>query len=146
MIQQHIVTNFRGLADHDRGAMIDEEAPTDARARMDLDERERTHDLGDQARQERHPRPEERVREPVPEHRVDGRVGQQDFQAATRRGILAADTADGFKQIAKQETKARYGLAGRDQYLPGLDRLQRLGLLPLFGEKQRGQVTLAGVG
>ena len=49
LVDTHIVADDRGLADHDAGAVIDEETRSDAGARMNVDSGPRMRDLRDQA-------------------------------------------------------------------------------------------------
>ena len=48
LIEGHIVADLGGLADHHAHAVIDEEAPPDPRARVDLDPGHEAADLGDE--------------------------------------------------------------------------------------------------
>ena len=47
LVQQHVVADLRGLADHHAHAVIDEEAAADARAGMNLDARQSARKLAD---------------------------------------------------------------------------------------------------
>ena len=50
VIQGDVVADLGGLADHDAGAVVDEEAPADARAGMNVDIGQRARQEGQQAR------------------------------------------------------------------------------------------------
>jgi len=55
MVEHHVVTDLRRLTDHDAGAVVDEEAPADARTGVNLDAgRDEASELRDQAGQKGH--------------------------------------------------------------------------------------------
>jgi hypothetical protein len=79
VIKRAVVADFGGLAYHHAHAMVDEEAPSDARARMDLDAGEKTPDMRNQTRQPSEARAPQPVREPVHQQRMEPRVTGDHF-------------------------------------------------------------------
>ena len=101
--QGHAVADLGRLADHDPGAVVDEEVAPDARGRMDLDPGHDAARVRQQARHERHVGLVQRVRDPVREDRVHARVGEQDLRRSGRaRGRVAvAGRRDVLAQLAR---------------------------------------------
>ena len=56
LVERHVVADLGGLADHHAHAVIDEEAPTDLRARMDLDAGEEAAEVAHEAARGQRPR------------------------------------------------------------------------------------------
>ena len=54
LVEQHVVADLGGFADHHAGAVVDEEAAADGGAGVDLDLGEEAADLRNHARQQRH--------------------------------------------------------------------------------------------
>ncbi|MGC3998786.1 MAG: hypothetical protein QM767_15555 [Anaeromyxobacter sp.] len=117
--------DHRGLADHHPGPVVDEEALADAGARVDVDAGERVGVLGDDARDERHLEPLQRVGDPLVGDGQHARVGED--------GLVA-------------------GLEGRVALVGGLDvgghqpaDLRQLGQQPLGGRLGGLEAMAAGV-
>ena len=68
-------------------AVIDEDAFTDLRGRVDLDLREKARDVREKARQNRNAGAIQRVIDPMREQRVEARVREHDVQPAASRRI-----------------------------------------------------------
>jgi hypothetical protein len=54
LVEQHIVSDFGGFADHHAHAVVDEEPPPDVGAGVNLDPRQEAAGLRDDARRQRH--------------------------------------------------------------------------------------------
>ena len=67
LIERHVVADLSGLADHDTGAMIDEQTLADTRGRMYLDPGYRSRHERDRAGKHRHLRCVQRMRDAVGE-------------------------------------------------------------------------------
>jgi hypothetical protein len=87
LIDAHIVADDRGLADHDAGAVIDEETRSDAGARMDVDSRPGMGDLRDQACHQLRVQPVQDVGEPVMDDRGHAGIADQDLREIPGGGI-----------------------------------------------------------
>ncbi len=94
LVQPHPRADDRGLADYHAGAMVDEEARPDRRARMDVDAGARIGDLGDDARHQRRAQLEQLMRQPVVHHRHRAGVADQDLVDAARGGIALEGGGD----------------------------------------------------
>lgn len=70
VIDEHIVANNGGFTNHDAHAVIDEEAATNHRTRVNLDAGEETYGLRDCAGEEPGTPQPQGVGDPVPPHRV----------------------------------------------------------------------------
>ena len=73
LVQQHVVADFGGLADHHAHAVIDEEAAADGGAGVDFDAGEKAADLRNHARQQRHVPAVQPVRQAVRQDGVKAR-------------------------------------------------------------------------
>ena len=100
LVERHVVADLGRLTDHDAHPVVDEEAVTDARRRMNLDSGHRAGNGGDEARQDRHPALMQRMGGPVGEQRVHARPRGEDRQRADpasrrvpalHRGDIAVD-------------------------------------------------------
>ncbi len=113
MIQRDVVTDLGGLADHDTGAMIDEEPLSDRGAGMNVD-------IGQEATE---PRQQPRRKPPVglpqamgntmPDQGMDAGIGEQGFELVARGGIAQADAADILPDQPQQRSRLR--LDARDR-------------------------------
>jgi hypothetical protein len=82
--QGHAVADLDRLADHDAGAVIDEELGSDPGSGMDLDPGRRPRHVRDQARHQGHRSGVQRVADAMAEDRVHARVGEHDLGRADR--------------------------------------------------------------
>src|SRR3989442_6340021 len=80
--ERHAVGDLDGLADHDAGAVVDEELRPDARRGMDLDPGRNARDVCEQARDDRHRARMQRVADTMAEDRVDTGIGEHDLDGA----------------------------------------------------------------
>src|SRR5437867_1304561 len=62
--------------------MVDEETPADLRRRMDFDSREPARELGDDTRDDRNAPRVKPVRDPIGQHGMEARIGQDHLQLA----------------------------------------------------------------
>ena len=102
--QRDAVADLGGLADHDAGAVVDEEVPPDPGGGMDLDARSRCGSRSTSRRgTQRHVGRVQRVGDAVGEDRVHARIGEQDLDRADRaRGRVAvAGGRDVLAQLAR---------------------------------------------
>ncbi|CAJ3720423.1 Uncharacterised protein [Burkholderia pseudomallei] len=154
LIDAHALADDRGLADHDARAVVDEEARADLRARMDIDARGRMRDLVDEAREQRHTEPIQRVREPVVHHGEHARIAKQDFGDVLRgriAGVRGLNVADEKRANAGQLRAELARDLERSFFEHGKRRLRVLGQEPqrpanLLGEQaQRAFERMADV-
>ena len=101
LVEQHVVADLRGLADHHAGTVIDEEAAPDGGSRMNLDPGEEAADLREHPRHQRHAPPVQAVRHAVRQDGVEARVAEEDFQHALGGRILPEDGVDLFADGAE---------------------------------------------
>jgi hypothetical protein len=87
LVEVAIIADHGRFADHDAHAVVDEEPLADHGAGVDLDAGERAAEVGDQAGEERHTAPVERVREPVDLPRMEAGVGEDHLDCAPRRRV-----------------------------------------------------------
>ena len=87
LIDHHIVSDDRRLADHDPHSMVNETTGTDGGTRMDLDPGEETRDRPDHACGQAKAAHPERMREPMPPESMNPRIKEQDFQNRPGGGI-----------------------------------------------------------
>ena len=76
-----------GLADHDAGAVVDEEARADLGAGVDVDAGAAVRELGDDAREQRHAELVELVREAVVDHGGEAGKREDHLVDAARGGV-----------------------------------------------------------
>jgi hypothetical protein len=107
VIDRDIVTDDRGFTDHDAGPVVDEEAPPDGRARMDLDAGQRPYHLGERAREKRHAASVQPVEQPMCPQCPDARV---EHDLASPHPIQRRVTPPGGAQIFEHAcpTSVRY--------------------------------------
>src|SRR3989442_14231555 len=67
--------------------MVDEETPADLRRRMDLDSREPARELGDDTRDDRNAPRVKPVPDPIGQHCMEARIGQDPLQLAGGRRV-----------------------------------------------------------
>ena len=94
LIKGAVVSDYRGLADDDPGAVVDEKALSDLRGRVYLDPCEEFREL--RQRTGGHVRAVfvERVRGAVKRERVKTGIKKDDLKAASRGGVALADRID----------------------------------------------------
>ena len=88
VVDQHVVADFRGFADHHAHAVVDEEAPADRRARVDFHAGKEAVNLRQDARGPAQPTLPHPVRNAVRPHRVETGVYYCIFDVATRGRIV----------------------------------------------------------
>ena len=94
LVEQHVVADFGGLADHDAGAVIDEEAAADGGAGVDFDLGEEAADLRDQRGQQRDAPAVEPVRQAVRQDRVEARIAEEDLDDTLGRRVFPENGFD----------------------------------------------------
>jgi hypothetical protein len=87
LVEPHVVADLGGLADHDAGAVVDEEAAPDPRARVDVDAGPVVGMLRHHAWQDPHPEPLQLVRDAVGGDGPDRRIGDHDLGEALGGGV-----------------------------------------------------------
>ena len=87
LIDEHVVANLGGLADDDAHAVVDEQAPPDFCAGMNLDSGEQTRKLADHASEQLGVALPEPMRAAMEPDCVQTRVGEHDFERGARRGV-----------------------------------------------------------
>ena len=96
LVERHVGAELGRLADHDAHPVVDEQAVADPRRRVDLDPGQRARHVGQRARDDRHVRGVERVRDAVREQRVQAGPAREDLgrrDAASPRGRAARTAA-----------------------------------------------------
>ena len=96
LVEQHIVADFSGFADHHAHAVVDEEAPADGGAGVDLDARQKAADLRDHARHQRHPPAIQPVRQAVQQDGVEAGVAEEDLDHALGGRVFPENGVDLF--------------------------------------------------
>jgi hypothetical protein len=90
LVERHPVTDLGRLADHDPGAVVDEEVLADLRRGMDLDPGDRPARERDRPRRERHARVVDRMCHAVGEQRLYPRPRGEDLDRADPAGCRIA--------------------------------------------------------
>ena len=101
LIQQHVVADFGGFADHDAHAVVDEAASSDVRARMDLDAGHGPVELRNDARQQRETADVQPVRQPVQQDGMKAGVTEKNLDRALGGWIAAENGIDLFPDGSK---------------------------------------------
>jgi hypothetical protein len=96
VITGDIVSHDRGFADHDARSVIDEEAPANLSARMNIHIGEEAREPGDEPRRRFRACLPEPVRDAMPDHGVDAGIQQKAFQAAACGRIAELNARDVF--------------------------------------------------
>ena len=139
LVQAHALPEDGGLADHDPGAVVDEEAGADLRARVDVDASQRMADVGHDARQKRRAQALQAMRDAVVQNRDGARVAQHDLghrgcrritrqrrlhvghqQRADRRQAGREFACDGARPVEQHGIVGEFVLAGKAQRAPHL--------------------------
>ena len=115
LVELHVAADFARLADHDAGAVVDEEVVADRGARMDVDAGARVGPLGHHARDERHLEPVQEVGQPVDGHRLQARVAE-DHLVERAHGRVAV--------VGRLHVRGQHPAQFRDAF----QELHRLGL------------------
>src|SRR5688572_11283967 len=93
LVERDAITDDRGLADHDAGAVVDEELAADRRAGVDVDAGPPVRVLGDEARQQRHVERIEDVRDAMARDREHAGVGVERLDGMTAGRVVAPGRA-----------------------------------------------------
>src|SRR5947209_2345816 len=80
LVQEHVVAEFRCLADHDSHAVIDEESAANPRTRMDFDTRDGSRKLAHHPRRSEPSGTIQPVRETMQQDGVKPGITKQDFE------------------------------------------------------------------
>ena len=91
LVDEYVVADLGGLADHHSRSVIDEEAAADGGAGVDFDLRQEPAHLADESRQDRAAHPVQPVRDPVKQDGVEAGVTENDLEPAARRRIAVPD-------------------------------------------------------
>ena len=94
LIDDDAFLHFRGLADDDAHAVIDEHPRRDLCGRMDLDARQKLGKLRRHARKQLQADAVQEVRPPVPGERMHPRIGEQDLKLIARGGVVLLRRGD----------------------------------------------------
>ncbi len=101
LIQQHVVADLGGFADHHAHTVIDKKPATDAGAGMDLDSGEKARQLRDQARNKGNARAPQAVGETMKQNRVQPRV-EQHFPDISGGRIVTENSANVVAQYCER--------------------------------------------
>src|SRR3984957_12320808 len=96
LVDEHVVADFDGLAEHHAHPMIDEQAPADCRAGMNLDASEPSRQLADHPAKKLAVMLPEPVREAVKPDRMQSRVREHDLERGARGRVAVKDRLDVF--------------------------------------------------
>jgi hypothetical protein len=118
LVQEAPVAHRRRLADHDTHAVIDDDAPPERRARMDLDAGDEPVDVREDARNKARIAQPQRVRQAVKPDRVQARVDEEHLEPRSRGGVVGNHRGD----VLGRELEAACELAQPSQ---GPDREHR---------------------
>src|SRR5437773_8247964 len=103
LVDRDVLPHLRGLADHDTHAVVDEEARTELRGRVDLDAGHEPREVRDEARHCEPPVMPERMRQPMEHERVHARVAQEDLERRPGRRVTLEHRPD----VAPERVKHR---------------------------------------
>jgi len=98
LVDGAVVADLGRLAHDDAHAVVDEHAPADHRARMDLDAGEEAPDVRDEAAEPAQPARPAPVGAPVKDERMQPRVAREHLPRRARGGVALADGGDVFTQ------------------------------------------------
>src|SRR5262245_28827586 len=101
VVERAVVGDLGGLSDDDAHAVVDEEAPADGGARMDLDAREPARQMGREPRKPLEARLPQAVGESVEQHGVETRVASDYFPRIPGRRITLEHDRDFFSYPGK---------------------------------------------
>src|SRR6185312_13057860 len=98
LIQQNVVPDLGGFADHDPHAMINEQPLSDSGPGMNFDAGEKSRKLRNEPSCDKPTFPVKPVRHPVQHDGMQARVAKQDFPATFCGGVLLLDRPDVIAQ------------------------------------------------
>ena len=101
LVDQHVVADFRGLADHDAHAVIDEEAPADVRAGMDFDAGDPARELAQQPAEQLQLMLPQPMRHAIEPDGVQSRIAEHHFERGARGRVAVEDRLDVFAHSAQ---------------------------------------------
>ena len=104
LVHGHVAAHDGGFADHHAGGVIDEQAPAEQRAGMDVDAGEEAAHLRENARRQAQVVAPEPVRNAMNPHRPKARIAEQHFEPRARSRIALHHGADVFANSCKPET------------------------------------------
>src|SRR5215813_15014528 len=87
LVQEHVVANFRRLADHHAHPVVNEQPPSDLGAGVNLDSRKQPRSLAYHARQRKPSPTVQAMRHAVQKDGVKAGIAKQDLQRAACGGI-----------------------------------------------------------
>ena len=96
MVQRYVITNFRSFTNHHAHAMVDKEAATNHRTRMNLDTGQPTRHMRDDTPQPKQAVPPEPVGQPVHPHSLKARIAGEYFKRGTCCRISVKGGGDVF--------------------------------------------------
>jgi len=117
VIEGDIGADFRGLADHHPGAVVDEQAGADGGAGMNLDSGEQAPQMGEEAAGHPSPALPAPMGQPVNCHRMQAGVAEQHLEPRMRGGITGADRINVFAKPLENHSSqyVNLGQDGRDR-------------------------------
>ena len=101
LIQQYVVADFGGFANHHAHSMVDETAPADLSAGMDFDSCSGADELRQDPRGEREPGAVQLMTQPMQQDGVETGITKEDFERALGGGIATEDGIDLFPERAE---------------------------------------------
>src|SRR5690606_12275963 len=96
VVERAVVADFGGLADHHAHAMVDEEAPADAGAGMDLDTGEPARDCGKEARRPAQAMPPQPMVDAMHQQRVQAGIAGEHLERVAGGGVALHHATDLF--------------------------------------------------
>src|SRR5229473_4485815 len=96
LVDQHVVADFGGLPEHHAHTMIDEQAPADLRARMNLDTGEPARKLADQTAEQLCVMLPEPMCDAMKPDRMQSRICEHNLERGARGGVAVKDRLDVF--------------------------------------------------
>jgi hypothetical protein len=101
LVEQHIITDFRRLADHNPQTVINEETTADPGAGMDLDSGHKARELRNHAGGYVSSPPVEPMSSAMKENSVQPRIAEQNLETALGGRVFPFDRADLLAQRHK---------------------------------------------
>ena len=128
LVDADIVADLRGLADDDAGAVVDEEAMADGRARMDVDACRGMSEFAHHTRKDFNAMDMKNMRNAMNEQRIEARVGRDDLFFALRRRIT---------EISRVHVFIEHRFDGDEVFVKVRERIGRALLLHHLVKKAR---------